>query len=107
MNERRLELHEIFCEILNMPEPDGDSHVYFQPPSSVKLKYPAIVYKLKDVDVLHADDGNYLQNPAFEGVLIDPKPDCVLFEKIIALPYCRFDRYYASDNLNHYTFTIY
>lgn len=107
MNDSRLELHEILCEIINITEPDGDRHVYFQPPSSVNMKYPAIRYKLKDVGVLHANDEAYLQNTAYEAVLIDPNPDCAIFAKMIKLPYCKFDRPYTKDNLNHYTFTIY
>ena len=35
----RYELHEFLCEIL------GSRNVYFQPPESVKMKYPAIVYE--------------------------------------------------------------
>ena len=103
----RLELHEILCEIINITEPDGDRHVYFQPPPSVQMKYPAIVYKLKAIDPLHADDGMYLHNTAYEAILIDPNPDCEIFAKMIRLPYCKFDRPYTKDNLNHYTFTIY
>ena len=38
----RYELHEFLCEIL------GSRNVYFQPPESVKMKYPAIVYERTD-----------------------------------------------------------
>ena len=41
--ERRLELHEILCTIL------GSRNVYFQPPESIKMNYPAIVYGLDDM----------------------------------------------------------
>lgn len=103
----RLELQEILSNLVGITEPDGDRHVYFQPPPSVRIKYPAIVYKLKDIDNLHANDGIYLQNTAYEATVIDPEPDAVLFEKVAKLPYSRFDRFYPKDNLNHYVFTIY
>ena len=38
---------------------------------------------------------------------IDKDPNSKNVEKISNLPYCEFDRFYTSDNLNHYIFTIY
>jgi hypothetical protein len=49
----RLALHEIRCEILD------SRNVYFQPPASVKMKYPAIVYGLEDIQNRFANDGVY------------------------------------------------
>ena len=54
MANRRLELHELLCGLL------GSRHVYFQPPESVKMRYPAIVYNLDYIENKHADDGVYL-----------------------------------------------
>lgn len=34
-------------------------NVYFQPPESVKMNYPAIVYALEDIENAHADNGVY------------------------------------------------
>ena len=85
----------------------GNRNVYFQPPSSVKLQYPAIVYSRKDIVVNYANDRNYIQSPCYEIILIDKDPDSVFIEKLLALPYCSFDRHYEADNLNHDVFTIY
>ena len=57
----RLELHETLCAIINITEPDGDRHTYFQPPASVKMKYPAIVYELDDIDTKHANNSIYIK----------------------------------------------
>lgn len=104
----RLDLHETFCNILNLTDPtDGDRHVYFQPPESVKMKYPAIRYKIKDFRKIYANDGSYKTHPSYEVILIDKKPDSAYFESILLLPFCSFDRSYISDNLNHFVFTIY
>ena len=54
---RRLLLHEIFCEIL------GTRNAYFQPPESVKMNYPAIVYGLDSIENTYANDGVYLSIP--------------------------------------------
>ena len=105
--DRRRKLHEILCGIINMRESDGDRHVYFQPPESVKMKYPAIRYSLSDISNTRADDSVFIQRLAYELVLIDEKPNSKYLGPISSLPYCRFDRSYVSDNFNHFVFTIY
>lgn len=85
----------------------GSSNVYFQPPASVRMKYPAIKFTLNGIDNEHANDGVYIQNKSYSLTLIDPNPDSAMIDKISSLPNCRFDRHYKSDNLNHYTFTLY
>ena len=99
--DRRLELHEIFCEIL------GSRNVYFQPPESVKIEYPAIVYSRKKIDNRFANDNVYAQFNCYEVTVIDKNPDSEIVEKVSKLPMCRFDRPFTSDNLNHDVFTIY
>ncbi len=99
--QRRLELHEILCGIL------GSRYVYFQPPESVKMTYPAIVYSLADMPNVHANDGVYLYGNRYEVIVIDKNPDSEFKDKIIELPTCRFDRSYTSDNLNHFVFSLY
>lgn len=99
--DKRLELHEVFCEIL------GSRNVYFQPPASVKMKYDAIRYSRKSIENLHANNRVYGQNNAYEVIAIYRDPDSDLPVKISKLPLCRFDRHYVADNLNHDVFTIY
>ena len=50
----RYELHEFLCEIL------GSRNVYFQPPESVKMKYPAIVYERTEIKNRFANDAVYI-----------------------------------------------
>lgn len=97
----RLELQTTLEEIL------GSRNVYFQPPSSVRMQYPAIVYSRKDIEKRPADDSTYRKLPSYEVILIDKNPDSKYVEKIFDLPYCSFDRHYESDNLNHDVFTLY
>lgn len=97
----RLELHEKLCEIL------GSRNVYFQPPESVKMSYPAIRYSRSDYVDIHADDQSYIQSPGYQIIVIDPNPDSDIISKVKSLPRCIYDRHYAADNLNHDVFTIY
>lgn len=97
----RLQLHEVFCTIL------GSRNVYYQPPASVRMQYPAIVYSRKNIENVHANNGVYLQSPAYEVTVIDYDPDSKIVDDISKLPLCRFDRHFTSENLNHDVFTIY
>ena len=103
----REELHENLCKIIGITAPDGDRHVYFQPPPSLKIKYPAIVYKLKAIPTRIANNKIYKKDRGYEAVLIDKNPESEYVDKILELPYCGFDRFYTADNLNHFVFTIY
>lgn len=97
----RLELHEVLCSIL------GSRNVYFQPPESVKLKYPAIVYSRSNLNNNFADDSVYSQRVEYQVTLIDSDPDSSFIEPLSRLKFCRFDRHYTSDNLNHDVFSLY
>ena len=85
----------------------GSRNVYFQPPSTVKMKYPCIVYSLSDIDTKFADNIPYSNKRRYQLTAIDPNPDSVIPDKLALLPMCIFDRSYTSDNLNHYVFNIY
>lgn len=97
----RLELQKMLEELL------GTRNVYFQPPETLKMKYPCIRYKLSDVLVSHAEDVPYLMDKAYEMIYIDSDPDNKMFEKLASLPKCRFNRYYVADGLNCYVYKIY
>lgn len=102
----RLVLDEILAGILNMTASDGDRHTYFNPPPSVQMKFPAIRYSLKKFNTQFANNGIYRNTPSYEVTLIDTNPDSEYVNKILRIPYCRFDRFYVAENLNHWTFTI-
>jgi hypothetical protein len=97
----RLKLHEELCTIL------GNRNVYFQPPESVKLSYPAIVYSLSNIDNVFANNSVYMQKRGYEVTLIVNGPDSELVETLSTFPMCRFDRHFKADNLNQYVFTLY
>lgn len=82
-------------------------NVYFQPPSSNQIVYPAIIYKLNKIKQVRADNKSYSAFTAYEVMLVDRNPDSEFVEKILEFPKCEFDRFFPSDNLNHYVFTIY
>lgn len=107
MDKKRLELGDILAGIINITEPDGDRHTYFDPPMGVQMKYPAIRYKRKKIDKVYANNIAYMYRTPYEIILIDSKADSEYVSKILALPYCEYDRPYTANNLHHHVFTIY
>lgn len=85
----------------------GTKNVYYSPPASLKMQYPAIVYSRSEIDNAHANNSVYKQEYAYEITVIDRNPDSEIVKKVSHLPRCRFNRHYPSDNLNHDVFTIY
>jgi hypothetical protein len=103
MAKTRLELHEFLVGILG----DKTRHVYFQPPTNTKISYPAIIYSLSDLDDRQANNNLYKREKAYQVIVVDKNPDSEIFERMSKCQYCRFDRFYTSDNLNHFVFTLY
>ncbi|MCD8159451.1 MAG: hypothetical protein LUD77_11395 [Clostridiales bacterium] len=99
--KNRLELHQILVDIL------GSENVYFQPPESVKLSYPCIIYNLNNINTRNADDRHYLLTNNYTITFISKDPDSEVPYSILGLPMCSFDRSYTADNLNHWVFNIY
>lgn len=97
----RLELHEELASIL------GTRNVYYQPPESVKINYPAIIYSRADIDNAFADNGVYGQKHKYRIVVVDANPDSNFVYKISILKTAKFERHYAVNNLNHDSFVIY
>lgn len=99
--KNRIDLHELLCKIL------GTRNVYFQPPETVKMEYPCIVYKRNLIDTDFADDKPYKNTKRYSITVIDKNPDSEIPDKVAMLPMCRFDTHFTSENLNHDTYNIY
>lgn len=104
---KRLKFDEILCEIINITEPNGDRHIYFNPPASVSMKYPAIRYAQKKIEKVYANNSAYRLLTPYEVTLMDGDADSEYVEKLLQLPYCEHDRTYKADRLYHHVFTIY
>lgn len=101
LTTRRLELQSILEGI------QGEGRVYYQPPESMKLKYPCIIYHRARVDLRKANDGNYLTNSRFTLTLIGKSPDNPVLMDVLSLPYASYERHYTADNLHHDIVEIY
>ena len=66
----------------------GSENVYFEPPQSLKMKYPCIRYSRSRIDTIHADNKAYL---GFNS-------EDLTFSH---------DRHYVGDGLHHDVFSTY
>ena len=99
--ERRIELNSLLESIL------GSENVYYQPPESVRMSYPAIIYERDRIRIGRADNIAYRAHTMYRITLVDYEPDSEVIDKLLALPYCTHISHNISDNLNQDIFTIY
>lgn len=104
MFKNRDELKNFFRSILG----SYSNNVYFQPPESIKLSYPCIIYKLSGYPLIKADNKTYTIHKEYFVELITklPDEDEEYYKKILDNEMVKFDRVFINDNLYHYVFTI-
>lgn len=102
MARPRIELSEILNGLIGIPK-----RVYWQPPATVKMSYPCIIYKLDDIDAEFADNNPYTLTKKYVVMAVTKDPDSDLPDKLAQLPMCTMNRAYTSDNLYHYVFDLY
>ena len=98
---QRTQLHSLLKTIL------GTDKVYFQPPSTIKIVHPCIIYKLEDMDISFANNKPYKNMKQYMITVIDSNPDSLIPDKIAALPLVSFDRFFTANNLNHYVYKLF
>ena len=84
----------------------GLSTMYFQPPDNVHMIYPCLRYSVEGMPAMHADDQPFIVSTRYSVILIDKDPDSIYVGRLAKIPGVRFDRFYTSDNLNHWVFSI-
>jgi len=85
----------------------GSRNVYFQPPPTLQMKYPCIVYNLDDMDSKFANNYPYAVERRYSLTVIDADPDSLILDKVVMLQKCIFNRHFVADNLNHNIFILY
>ena len=100
--DKRIELHDKLIDLL------GNGNVYFQPPASVQLSYPCVIYNLGVGDIKRADNSVYTYTNSYEIIFIYKRPNMEILEQMLStFKMCSVSRIYVADNLNHYAFNLY
>lgn len=98
----RLDLHDELCSIL------GSTNAYYQPPESLRMVYPCIVYSRNSDFSATADNRLYLHEHSYQVTYVTYDPDSDIPDEILKhFPKCRSASPYVSDNLYHYPFDLY
>lgn len=82
------------------------SNVYYQSPGNMTLKYPCVLYTLKDLQNKKADNEVYTNRNVYTVTLMDKNPDSLFVNALTNIKYSSFDRHYVTSGINHFVFTI-
>lgn len=82
-------------------------NVYFQPPPSLQIAYPCIVYAKYISKSQFADGMPYIYDKRYQVTVIDQDPDSQIPDKVAILPMCLHNRSFVVNNLNHDVFNLY
>lgn len=109
-------LHNIFLEIykeLYYPEEEMTYEemlffpVYYEPPSSIQMSYPCIVYHYTNDRDDYADNKRYFANKQYTVTVMDPDEDSLLAERVKDIPYCSLASRYSTEGLTYWVYTLY
>lgn len=96
LEDRRLKLHAQLKDIL------GSSNVYYDPPPTLVLEYPCIVYQLEGVDMRKADNLTYYFTYArYSWTLIQKDDDNDIYERLLKMKYTAPGRPFVQNNFHH------
>lgn len=96
----RLTLHNTLLDIL------GSSSVYYNPPESIKMTFPCIVYQLDSLVPVRADNVNYLGYTIYKITVISKQVDHPAVKKILKLPMTRFSTAFTANGFYHYVIIL-
>lgn len=97
----RSDLQEILVGLL------GTTNVYFQPPPTLRMAYPCIVYSRDTADTRFAGNLPYNYTKQYSVTVIDKDPDSLIPDKVAKLPACVHNRSFTADQLNHDVFKLF
>ena len=98
----RLDLHK---ELVDLFTPNK---VYYEPPETLKITYPCIIYGRDYIKLDKADNLNYIKSNRYQLIVIDRNSDNKVIGDILdKYPMSSYDRHYVADGLHHDAITIY
>lgn len=95
----RTQLHAALCTMT--------THVYFQPPESLLMTYPCIVYKRASARSFFSDNIPHHHVKCYEVTVIDKNPDGSIVDKLLNFPMTTLAQHFTTENLHHDVFTVY
>ena len=97
----RSDLHTKLKDIIE------SDNVYFQPPATIQMQYPCIVYERDTTDTRFAGNLPYTHTKQYTVTVIDRNPDSIFPDRVAQLPSCVHNRFFTADQLNHDVFKLF
>ena len=98
----RLALHSKLVEILGSP------NVYFQPPPTMALQFPCIIYRRDAKEEVYADNKLYNGKFRYRVTIVEKDPDSKTPTKLAEeLELTKYNTSYVSDGLYHEVYSVY
>lgn len=86
----------------------GSDNVYFEPPPTINMQYPCIVYSLEDLYDVRADNKAYYTKRQYQVISMTKNPDTDIVEDMVNyFDQCSHERRFKSDNLVHDVFRLF
>lgn len=95
MEKTRLTLHQELIDLLGSPD------VYYNPPETIKMNFPCIVYSLDYYDQIHANNKKYIDWTTYKVIVVSKKPDHPAIRKLLDKEMTRFSTQYTRDGYYH------
>lgn len=99
MARPRVELQELLKEYCDT--------VYFQPPSSIRINYPCIVYNRSTDYINRANNSLYMKEKLYRVTVMDKNPDSDIADRLQELPWAVIISRDVIDNIYQTTLNIY
>jgi hypothetical protein len=82
-------------------------NVYHDPPETLTMNYPCIVYNRDFINIRHADNRPYKHRKRYQITVVDRDPDSEIPDMVAQMPSCSFVRSFTADNLHHDVFNLF
>lgn len=99
MARPRVELQELLKEYCDT--------VYFQPPSSIRINYPCIVYNRSTDYINRANNSLYMKEKMYRVTVMDKNPDSDIADRLQELPWAVIISRDVIDNIYQTTLNLY
>lgn len=97
----RKTLHQNLINVL------GTNQVFYEPPETVRMSYPSIVYSKGRINSMYAENKRYRNYTSYTIIVISKTPDLDVVNKILDWEYASYNRGYKADNLYHEVINVY
>lgn len=96
----RIELQRYLERVL------GSKNVYFEPPETLKMRYPCIVYNLSRMNPTNADNLSYRVSQEYDIQYITREPEVDIPMRLAYTKRFRAGQHFVADGMHHFNYSV-